>query len=52
MISLPPPVRGRPPFILLLAFTVVPKTGVLVGAGAVGAGKVRGAFCWLFALAM
>ena len=41
MISLPPPVRGRPPFILLLAFTSVPKTGVLVGAGAVGAGNVR-----------
>ena len=44
MIPPPFPGRGGPLFILSSALTGVSETGVLVGASAVGAGKVRGAF--------
>ena len=44
VISSFPSLRERPPFIFSLAFTGVPKSRVLVGAGAVGASKVGGAF--------
>ena len=43
IVSSPSP-GGSPLFIRLLPITGVPKSGVLVGAGAIGAGKVGGAF--------
>ena len=43
IVSSPPP-GGSPLFIRLLPITGVPKSRVLVGTGAIGAGEVGGAF--------
>ena len=43
MIFSPTSVGGRPPFIFSSFITSVPKSGMLVGAGAIGASKVGGA---------